>query len=120
MQGTAIDLLASGDGAPVEKEFGAVGIGIFHRVCVEVLVDIHDAFGTGAVLTAAQGLRLYGPLVLHPPQLIDQVDVEVVEAAAAGPDETVEALHLIQEVGDAGWFWERGEISARAVHPVAP
>src|ERR1700683_2561577 len=70
-------------------------------------------------MPAAQRLRLHGPLVLHPPQLIDQVDIEVIEAAAASPDETVEALHLVKEVGDTGRFRKRAEITAGPMHPVA-
>ena len=71
-------------------------------------------------MPAAQRLRLHRPLVLHPSQMIDQVDIKVVEAASARPDETVEALHLVEQVGDTGRFGRREEISARAVHPVTP
>ena len=43
-------------------------------------------------MAAAQRLGLDRPLVFHPSEMIDDVDIEIVVAAAAGPDETVEAL----------------------------
>ena len=71
-------------------------------------------------MAAAQRLGLDRPLVFHPSEMIDDVDIEVVEAAAAGPDEAVEALHLVEQVGDPGGLGKRGEVSAGPVHPVTP
>ena len=69
-------------------------------------------------MPAAQRLRLYRPFVLHPSQMIDDVDIEVVVAASARPDEAVEALHLVEQVGDTSRFGQGEEISAGAMHAV--
>lgn len=69
-------------------------------------------------MPAAQRLRLYGPFVLHPSQLIDKVDIEVVIAASAYPNKAVEALHLVEQVSDTSRFGQGEEISAGAVHAV--
>ena len=105
---------------PVEEKLRAVGIRVFHRIRIEILVHVGDAFGTQLVMAAAQRLGLDRPLVFHPSEMIDDVDIKVVEAAAAGPDEAVEALHLVEQVADAGRFGKRGEISAGPMHPVTP
>ena len=52
-------------------------------------------------MAAAQRLGLHRPLVFHPSQMVDDVDIKIVEAAAAGPDEAVEALDLVKQVADA-------------------
>src|ERR1035437_9965820 len=69
-------------------------------------------------MLAAQRLRFYRPFVLHPAQLIDDVDIKVVVAASARPDEAVEALHLVEQVADPVRFGRGEEISAGAVHAV--
>ena len=120
VQVARIDLLASRDGPPVEIKLRAVGIRVFHRIGIEILIHVRDSFGALAVMAAAQRLGLDRPLVFHPSQMIDDVDIKVVEAAAAGPDEAVEALHLVEQIGDPGRFGKRGEISAGPVHPVTP
>src|SRR5579884_2753305 len=70
-------------------------------------------------MAPAECLRLYRPFVFHPSQVIDDVDVKVVEAASARPDEAVEAFHLVQQVADAVRFGQGQEISAGPVHAVA-
>ena len=69
-------------------------------------------------MPAAQRLRLYRPLVLHPSQMIDKVDIKIVEAASARPDEAVEALHLVEQVSDTSRFRQGKKISAGAMHAV--
>src|SRR4051812_3178714 len=69
-------------------------------------------------MTAAQGLRLYRPLILNPSQMIDEVDIKIVVAASARPDEAMEALHLVQQVGNTSRFGQGEEISAGAMHAV--
>ena len=76
--------------APVHDELGFVGKRVFHGVGIEVLVDV-----VAAIMAAAQGLGLDRPGVLHPAAMVDDVDVEVAEAAAAGPEEAVEASDLV-------------------------
>src|ERR1035437_8927740 len=115
-----IDLLASRHAPPIEEELRAIGIRILHRVRVEILVHVRDSFRTLAVVAAAPRLSLYRPFVFHPTEMIDDVDVIVVEAAAAGPDEAMEALHLVEQIADAGRFGKRGEVGDGPMHPVTP
>ena len=84
------------------------------RVGVEVLVDV-----VAAIMAAAQRLGLDRPGVLHPAAMVDDVDVEVAEAAAAGPEEAVEAPNLVGHFGDVGRLRRRLHRSDRAVHAVA-
>ena len=79
-------------------------------VGVEVLVDV-----VAAVVAAAGGLGLDRPGVLHPAALVDVVDEEVAERAAAGPQEAVEPLDLVQQLADV----VRASGSANA-EPVGP
>ena len=65
-------------------------------------------------MASAQRLGLDRPLVFHPSKMIDVVDVKVVEAAAAGPDEAVEARHLPEQFADPGHFWEARRSIRRA------
>src|SRR5215472_15878684 len=101
MQATRVDFLASIHAAPVEEELAAIGICVLHRVNVKIRIHIGDSFRTDLVMPTAQRLRLYGPLALHPSQMIDDVDVKVVEAAPTRPDEAVESFHLVEQVGDS-------------------
>src|SRR5579862_3693077 len=71
-------------------------------------------------MAAAQRLCLDGPLIFHPSEMIDDVDIEITEASAAGPDEAVETLHLVEQVADPIGFGKRREISNGTVHPVTP
>ena len=68
--------------------------GVFHRVGIEVLVHVRAAVGGGFIMTSAKGLAFHRPIVLHPAEMIDVVDVEIGETSAAGPEERVEALDL--------------------------
>ena len=89
-------LVAAVDVPPLEEQLGAVGEGVFDRVGVEVLVDV-----VAAVAAGARALGRDRPGVLHPAALVDVVDQEVAEAAAAGPEEPVEPLDLVQQLADA-------------------
>src|SRR5947208_2244378 len=53
-----------------------------------------DATGAGAVMPAAERLGANWPGILHPAQMVDVMNVEVVETAATGPKKTVEAPNL--------------------------
>ena len=104
---------------PSMYELGAVGEDVFDRVGVEVLVHVGCAVGTWSVMASAQGLGLDRPGVLHPAEVVDVVDVEVAEAAAAGPEEAVEALDLPEQfAGLAGPLGGEGR-AERPVHAVA-
>src|SRR4051794_6022475 len=70
-------------------------------------------------MPASHCLSLHGPLILQPTQLIDVVDIKIVEAASARPDEAVEALHLVKQVGDTGGFRRGEEVPDRSMHTVA-
>ena len=80
---------AADDGASVEEVRRAVVEGVLDRVGVEVLVD-----EVLAVVTAAERLSLHRPLILHPADFVDLVDVEIAEQPAARPQEAVEVLDL--------------------------
>ena len=73
-----------------------------------------------AVVAAAEGLGLDRPGVLHPAALVDLVDVEVAEAAAAGPEEAVEPLDLVEQLADVVRLRAGREAADRAVHAVGP
>src|SRR5262249_55167416 len=75
---------------------GTVGEGVLDAVGVEVLVD-----EVAAVDPAAEAAGLDRPGVLHPAALVNVVDVEVAVAAAAGPEEAVEAADLVEQLADA-------------------
>jgi len=72
------------------------------------------------VVAAAHPLGLDRPGVLDPSQVIDDVDVEVDEASASRPEETVEALNLIHEVADAGGLGRRRKAADQPGHAIAP
>ena len=103
-------VVAAGHGAAFRNSLRAVGEGVLDRVGVEVLIDV-----VAAVVPAAAGLGLDRPGVLHPAALVDVVDEEVAEAAAAGPQEAVEPLDLVQQLADR----RRASGSANAV-PTGP
>ena len=50
--------------------------------------------------------------------MIDEVDIKVVVTASARPDEAVEALHLVEQVGDTSRFGRGEEIPAGTMHAV--
>ena len=82
---------------PSKIELGAVGKGVFDAVNVEILVDVW-----AAIMPAADRLGLHRPGIFHPAALVDAVDVEIAEAAAAGPEEAMEASDLVGDFGDVG------------------
>ena len=77
------------------------------------------AAGGELIVTAAYALGLDGPGVFHPAEMVDDVDVEVAEAAAACPEEAVESPNLVFQVGDIGRLGGRGERADGAGHAVA-
>ncbi len=89
-------LVAAVDVPPLQEHLAAVGKRVLDRVGVEVLVDI-----IGAIAAGAGALCRNRPAILHPAALVDIVDQEVAEAAAAGPEEPVEPLDLVQQLADA-------------------
>src|SRR5260370_2853837 len=97
-----VDAGGAGDAAPVEEELAAVREGVFHGIGVEVLIHERRAIPTLAVMTAAQCLGLDRPAVLHPAEMVDEVDKEVAEAPAAGPEEGMEVPYLVIQIADAG------------------
>ncbi len=93
-------LLAVRDIASLQEKLSAVGEGVFHRVVVEVLVDL-----VAAEMPAARGLGGNRERVLHPAAFIDVVDQEIAVTAAAGPKEGMEAFDLPKQLIGAGWPW---------------
>src|SRR6186713_788459 len=84
--------------AAIHDEFGIVGEGVLDRIAVEVLVDV-----LVAIVTAADGVRLDRPGILHPAAVINVMDVEVGKATPAGPEEAMEATNLPEQfAGFAG------------------
>src|SRR5256885_2521524 len=53
-----------------------------------------NATGAGAVMPAAERLGVNWPGILHPAQMVDVMNVEVIVTAATGPNKTVEAPNL--------------------------
>ena len=82
---------------------------------IEILIDVLAAVGA-----AARRRRLHRPGVLHPAALVDVVNQEVAVAAAAGPQERVEALHLVEQLADAGRLGGRGFHGGAARHAIGP
>ena len=105
------------DGAAVVHELGAVGVGVFNRVVVEVLIHVRLALTVLSEVLAAGGLRhdRPGPFIegphhveriatgvfriahgsgFHPATFVDVVNIVIVKATATGPDEAVEAADL--------------------------
>ncbi|MHC4583162.1 MAG: hypothetical protein ACYS3N_01450 [Planctomycetota bacterium] len=113
-----VNVLAAQDTATIQEKRGAVFIGVFHRIGIEILVHISDAIGTLTVMAAAKCLGFHWPVVLHPALMIYKVDVKVTEVPAAGPDEAVETLDLVHQVTDTGRFGQRGEKSDWSMHSV--
>src|SRR5207249_6741127 len=79
-------LKTAGHAAALEKQLGAVGEGVLRGIGVKVLIDVG-----AAVVPAAGGLGIDRPGVLQPTALVDIVDQEVTERAAAGPEEGMKA-----------------------------
>jgi len=107
------------DAPTLEVELRSVGKGVLHRVVVEVLVDERHPFSVGSIVSTTRRLRLHGPAVLHPRKVVDVVNVEVVEAAAARPEEAVESANLILKVAHAIWLGRGFERGRRTVHSVS-
>src|SRR6185437_481954 len=84
-------LIASVHAAAFQQQLGAVAEGIFDGIHVEVLID-----AVAAIVPADGAARFDRPGVLHPAALVDVVDVEIAVATAAGPQERVETLYLIE------------------------
>ena len=78
--------------AAVDEQLGAVGEGVFDGVGVEVLVDVCSS----AVMAAAEPWAFTGQAFFIQ-QVVDVVNVEVAVAAAARPEEAVEALDLPEQ-----------------------
>src|SRR5262249_33301000 len=114
-----INLLCTIDTAAVEIQLRSIREGVFHAVRVEVLIDVRRAVVRGLVMTSADGLCLHGPRVLHPAEMIDVVNVKIVEASAARPDEAVEPPDLIVEFADIRGLGRRSECRRRSVHAIA-
>ena len=81
---------------PYEEQLGAVRVGVLDGVLIEVLVD-----GVAAEMASAGRVSLDRPGALHPGAFIDLMDVEIAEAAAAGPQETDRPLDLVEQLADA-------------------
>src|SRR5262249_41127091 len=79
---------------------GPVRVRVLDAVAVEVLVYVGGAVVFRPVMAAAERLGLDGPLPLHPAELVDDVDEEVVEGPAAGPQEAVEPPDLGFQIAD--------------------
>ena len=107
--------VAAVDATPVQEELRAVGERVFDRIRVEVLID-----GVPAIMAAAERLGLDRPGILHPAAVIDDVNVEVVEAPAAGPNEAVEASNLPQQLTRIARPFVRERRSHRPAHAVSP
>src|SRR5262249_59272300 len=84
-------LVAPGDVAALEQQLRAVGERVLDRVGVEVLIDV-----LAAIIAAARPRRTHGKRVLHPGALVNVVNQEVAERPAAGPQERMEALDLVE------------------------
>ena len=101
------------------EELGAVGIGVFDRVGVEVLVD-----RLAPVVAAAHRVGLDRPGALHPGTLVDLVNVVVAVHAAGGPEEAVEPPDLVEQlaqlrliVGRAGGRVRVRRLRAQSIGP---
>ena len=101
MAHAVVDSFAAFDAAPFEEEFCAVCISVFDGVVVEVLIDVCHARFICLVMLASDAVCFYGPGVLHPALMIDDVDVEVAVASAGRPEEAVEPLDLVHQIRDA-------------------
>src|ERR1051326_3490371 len=92
-----INIIAAVDTAAIHQHPRAVFENVLDRVIVEILIDVRHAVRIGLVMAAAQGLGSDRPCVFHPTEVIDDMDVKITVAAAAGPEETVEALYLPEQ-----------------------
>ena len=114
-----VNVLAACHAASVHEEFTAVTECVFHGIRIEILVYVSDAFRTHLIMPAAESLGLDRPVILHPALMVDDVNVKVAEASAAGPDKAVKSLYLIKKVADTGRFGQRAEEPYWSGHPVA-
>src|SRR4029079_7597187 len=74
---------------------------------------------TVAVVTTAQRLGLHRPCVLHPAEVVDDVNVEIAVVPAAGPEETVEPLDLVHKFGHVMRSRQGLKEADRSLHAVA-
>ena len=110
----------TGDAPAIHVHLGAVLEGVLHRVRIEILIHIDPAIGGLPVVPSADCVRLHRPGALHHAEMVDVVDVEVAEAAAARPQEAVKAGDLPEQLaGRAGPFL-RERAGERTRHAVAP
>src|SRR5690349_540408 len=104
--------MAAGLCATDEKQLRAVRISVLYGIIVEVLVE-----RPAAIMAPAGGVGSNWPVVLHPATLVDLVNVEVAENAAAGPQETMKATNLIGDLRSAART--RSGVGCLPRHPVS-
>jgi hypothetical protein len=107
-------IMAARNDAAIVHQLGTIGEGVLDRVVVEVLIDV-----VATVVAPTGGLGHDGPGVLDPAALVDVVDVVVVEGAARGPQEAVEALDLPEQLAPTLGLLDREPGCHRAVHAIA-
>ena len=100
---------------PFEEQLGAVREGVLDRIVVKVLVD-----RIVAILPPAGGLGSFRPGILHPAAFVDIVDQEVAVAAAAGPQEGVEPVDLVEQIAPFAWVRRSKFLGCPPVHAVSP
>src|ERR1019366_2472366 len=69
------------------------------------------------VMSASQRLGFDGPSVLHPAEMVNDVDIVVAVNAPARPNKTVEPLHLIIQFANIGGLAAQ---PPAALHSIAP
>src|SRR5436190_11426718 len=68
-------------------------------------------------MASAERLRFDRPIVLHPAEMVNVMDVEVIEASSAGPKETVEIPNLPKQLV---WLARPLGCERRARRPMHP
>lgn len=101
MRVAGVNVVAAIHAASIHVHFAAIREGVFDGVGIEVLVHIGLTTGVGLVVASAEGLGFDGPIIFHPAKVVNVMDIEVVEAAAAGPKETVEVTNLPEQFAGA-------------------
>src|SRR5260370_36947236 len=73
-----------------------------------------------AVVAATEGLGFHRPAILHPAALVDVVDIKIAVEAAAGPQEAVKPLDLVEQLADPLGPGAGERKPHRPAHPVGP
>src|SRR5690242_5822421 len=104
-----VNVVAASHTTPFHEHSRAIREDVLDGVVVEILVHVRPAFGILLVMARPHSLRFNRPVILHPAEVIDDVDVEIAKRPAAGPEKAMETPDLPEQLTRfTGPFFRKG------------